>query len=174
MKKLRGILGNALLLVFSVAGLAFMAMPWSATRIWAGGEATDAIDGASVFDAIGQIADADGTSKAALVFYLMFAIIACIVAITSIVSLVGVIIGNKKLNLTFYNRILSLVLLVFGLIAMICSIAAFADVSFVEDIEILGGKNGTEMIAHGGAILPMICGLLALVSAFIAPSKKKS
>lgn len=172
MKKLRGILGNALLLVFSVAGLAFMAMPWSATRIWAGGEATDAIDGASVFDAIGQIADADGTSKAALVFYLMFAIIACIVAITSIVSLVGVIIGNKKLNLTFYNRILSLVLLVFGLIAMICSIAAFADASVVTDV--LGSKNGYEITAHGGAILPMICGLLALVSAFIAPSKKKS
>ena len=172
MKKLRGILGNALLLVFSVAGLAFMALPWSATRIWAGGEATDAIDGASVFDAIGQIADADGTSKAALVFYLMFAIIACIVAITSIVSLVGVIIGNKKLNLTFYNRILSLVLLVFGLIAMICSIAYFADFSFITDT--FGGKSGTETIVNGGAILPMICGALALVSAFIAPSKKKT
>ena len=172
MKKIRGFVGNILLLVFSVAGLAFMALPWSASRMWVAGEASEAVEGSSVFDVLGNIGDASGTSQAALVFFLLFAIFACIVALTSIVSLVGVIIGNKKLNLTFYNRILSLVLLVFGLIAMICSIAYFADFSFITDT--FGGKSGTETIVNGGAILPMICGLLALVSAFIAPSKKKS
>ncbi len=172
MKKIRGFVGNILLLVFSVAGLAFMALPWSASRMWVAGEASEAVEGSSVFDVLGNIGDASGTSQAALVFFLLFAIFACIVALTSIVSLVGVIIGNKKLNLTFYNRILSLVLLVFGLIAMICSIAYFADFSFITDT--FGGKSGTETIVNGGAILPMICGALALVSAFIAPSKKKS
>lgn len=170
MKKLRGILGNALLLVFSVAGLAFMAMPWYAQKIIIGDIVDETTEGLSVFDAIGNIADADPTAKAALAFYLMFAIVACIVALTSIVSLVSVIIGKKSLNLTFYNRILSFVLLVFGLIAMICSIAVFADgLNFG-----ISGIGETETVAHGGAILPMICGLLALVSAFIAPSKKKS
>lgn len=169
MKKLRGILGNALLLVFSVAGLAFMAMPWNAQKTIIGDVVNETKEGLSVFDAIGNIADADPTKKAALAFYLMFAIVACIVALTSIVSLVGVIVGNKKLNLTFYNRILSLVLLVFGLIAMICSVAYFADI-----IRINVGGSGSETVAHGGAVLPMICGLLALVSAFIAPSKKKA
>ena len=171
MKKIRGFVGNILLLVFSVAGLAFMAMPWFATKAWLAGQASEVVEGTSVFDAIGNIADTNSTSKAALAFYLMFAIVACIVAVTSIVSLVSVIIGNKKLNLTFYNRILSGVLLLFGLIAMICSIVAFADATFITDA--IGGKSGYETIAYAGAVLPMICGLLALVSAFIAPSKKK-
>ena len=172
MKKIKGFVGNILLLVFSVAGLAFMAMPWFSTKVWIAGEVSNPVESGSVLDAIGNIADADPTAKAALAFYLMFAIVACIVALTSIVSLVSVIIGKKSLNLTFYNRILSFVLLVFGLIAMICSVAYFADISVVT--EILETKNGTEFTVHGGAVLPMICGLLALVSAFIAPSKKKS
>lgn len=172
MKKIKGFVGNILLLVFSVAGLAFMAMPWASTKLWIAGEVRTTAESTSVFDAIGNISDADPTAKAALAFYLMFAIVACIVALTSIVSLVSVVIGKKSLNLTFYNRILSFVLLVFGLIAMICSVAYFADASMIT--EIAGKKDGIEMVVHGGAVLPMICGLLALVSAFIAPSKKKS
>lgn len=168
---IRGIIANSLLLIFAVAGIAFMAMSWVTLRTWAVGESSQR-DGGSVFEAIKEISNADSTAKVALVFFILFAIVAGVLILTSIVSLVGSIIKNKSLNLTLINRILSFILLVFGLVALICSVVYFTDMTVVAEIG--GIKNGLEFVPNGGAVLPMICGILALIVSFFAPSKKKS
>lgn len=170
MKNIRTIVGNLLLLVFAVAGVAFMAMPWFASRMIVAGEAGDFVSSGSVFEAMGEISNTPDTAKAALAFYIMFAIITCILAVTTIISLVGYFTKKKALDFTFINRILSLVLILFGLIALGCSVGYFADLTVVE--EIFGVKGGVETFVNGGAVAPLVAAILCAVFAYVVPKNK--
>ncbi len=172
MKNIRTIVGNLLLLVFAVAGVAFMAMPWFASRVIAAGEAGDFVSKESVFEAMGDISNTPDTAKSALAFYIMFAIITCILAVTTIISLVGYFTKKKALDFTFINRILSLVLILFGLIALGCSVGYFVDLTNKFTIEISGIKGGTEFFVNGGAVAPLVAAILCAVFAYVVPKNK--
>ena len=166
--KLKGIIGNAIVLLFSVFALAFMALPYSAVTTTLGNNVSR-VEGSSVFEAMGQIADVtDANAKASLVFFLLVAIVACVLIITSIVGIVGAIIGNKKLNMTFINRIVTLVLVALALVAMILAVAYTSSI---------GGGVGSASITSSvsaGSVLPLVFAILAVIGAFVAPTKKKA
>lgn len=154
--KLRGIVGNAIVLLFSVFALAFMAMPMYASKL---------VNSSSVFEAMGDIGSeiynhSFGEMRVALIFFLILAIVACVLIITSIVGLVGAVMGKKQLNMTLINRILSIVLVVLGLLGLIFAVVA------VKDVEAL--------TVSGGSVLPMVFAIFAIIGAFVAPSKKKA
>lgn len=168
--KLMGIIGNAVTMIFAVCALALMALPMLA-QISTIADKTDRTSLDSVFSYMGNVSDADGTSKGALVMFILVAIVASLLIVSAIVGLVGVFMGNKKLNMSLVNKILALVLVVVALVAMILTIAAAADgLNFSGSII----PASTKTVADAGAVLPLVFGLFAVVGAFLTPSKKRS
>lgn len=171
--KLMGIIGNAVTMIFAVCALALMALPMLAQivpDVISGGSKRISLD--SVFSYMGNVSDADGTSKGALVMFILVAIVASLLIVSAIVGLVGVFMGNKKLNMSLVNKILALVLVVVALVAMILTIAAAADGLFNFSSSIIPAS--TKTVADAGAVLPLVFGLFAVVGAFLTPSKKRS
>ena len=169
--KLMGIIGNAVTMIFAVCALALMALPMLA-QISTIADKTDRTSLDSVFSYMGNVSDADGTSKGALVMFILVAIVASLLIVSAIVGLVGVFMGNKKLNMSLVNKILALVLVVVALVAMILTIAAAADGLFNYSSSII--PAATKTVADSGAVLPLVFGLFAVVGAFLTPSKKRS
>lgn len=168
--KLMGIIGNAVTMIFAVCALAFMALPMLA-QVSTIADRTDRTSLDSVFSYMGNVSDADGTGKGALVMFIIVAIVASLLIVSAIVGLVGVFMGNKKLNMSLVNKILALVLVVVALVAMILTIAAAADgLNFSGSII----SASTKTVADAGAVLPLVFGLFAVVGAFLTPSKKRS
>lgn len=166
--KLMGIIGNAVSMIFAVCALAFMALPMLAQivpDVINGGSKRISLD--SVFSYMGNVSDADGTSKGALVMFILVAIVASLLIVSAIVGLVGVFMGNKKLNMSLVNKILALVLVVVALVAMILTIVYASDISKLS-------SAGIEIVADAGTVLPLVFGLFAVVGAFLTPSKKRS
>lgn len=166
--KLMGIIGNAVSMIFAVCALAFMALPMLAQivpDVINGGSKRISLD--SVFSYMGNVSDADGTSKGALVMFILVAIVASLLIVSAIVGLVGVFMGNKKLNMSLVNKILALVLVVVALVAMILTIVYASDISKLS-------SAGIETVADAGTVLPLVFGLFAVVGAFLTPSKKRS
>lgn len=166
--KLMGIIGNAVTMIFAVCALALMALPMLAQitpDVLSGGSKRTSLD--SVFEQIGNISDTDGTKQAALVMFIFVAIIASLLIVSAIVGLVGVFMGNKKLNMSLVNKILALVLVVVALVAMILTIVYASDISKLS-------SAGIETVADAGTVLPLVLGLFAVVGAFLTPSKKRS
>lgn len=166
--KLMGIIGNAVTMIFAVCALALMALPMLALitpDVISGGSTRTSSD--SVFSCMGNVSDADGTGKGALVMFILVAIVASLLIVSAIVGLVGVFMGNKKLNMSLVNKILALVLVVVALVAMILTIV------YASDISKLSGA-GIETVADAGTVLPLVFGLFAVVGAFLTPSKKRS
>lgn len=166
--KLMGIIGNAVSMIFAVCALAFMALPMLAQivpDVISGGSKRISLD--SVFSYMGNVSDADGTSKGALVMFILVAIVASLLIVSAIVGLVGVFMGNKKLNMSLVNKILALVLVVVALVAMILTIVYASDISKLS-------SAGIETVADAGTVLPLVFGLFAVVGAFLTPSKKRS
>lgn len=166
--KLMGIIGNAVSMIFAVCALAFMALPMLAQivpDVISGGSKRISLD--SVFSYMGNVSDADGTSKGALVMFILVAIVASLLIVSAIVGLVGVSMGNKKLNMSLVNKILALVLVVVALVAMILTIVYASDISKLS-------SAGIETVADAGTVLPLVFGLFAVVGAFLTPSKKRS
>ena len=166
-----GIIGNAVTLIFADCALALMALPMLA-QISTIADKTDRTSLDSVFSYMGNVSDADGTSKGALVMFILVAIVASLLIVSAIVGLVGVFMGNKKLNMSLVNKILALVLVVVALVAMILTIAAAADGLFNFSSSIIPAS--TKTVADAGAVLPLVFGLFAVVGAFLTPSKKRS
>lgn len=169
--KLMGIIGNAVTMIFAVCALALMALPMLA-QISTIADKIDRTSLDSVFSYMGNVSDADGTSKGALVMFILVAIVASLLIVSAIVGLVGVFMGNKKLNMSLVNKILALVLVVVALVAMILTIAAAADGLFNFSSSIIPAS--TKTVADAGAVLPLVFGLFAVVGAFLTPSKKRS
>ena len=71
--KLMGIIGNAVTMIFAVCALALMALPMLA-QISTIADKTDRTSLDSVFSYMGNVSDADGTSKGALVMFILVAI----------------------------------------------------------------------------------------------------
>ena len=168
MGKLMGIIGNAVTMIFAVCALAFMAMPMMALITTIGDKSTREA-GSSVFASMGDISDADGTGKGALVMFILVAIVASLLIVSAIVGLVGVFMGNKKLNMSLVNKILALLLVVIALVGMILTIVYCADNSLDAS-----GYGSIKLVADAGAVLPLVFGLFAVVGAFLTPSKKRS
>lgn len=163
--KLRGIIGNGLVMVFAVLALALMALPIMQST----GKTTGITDSLpSVFEYLGYISETDGIGCGTLVMFILVAIFASLLILSSIVGLIGAAIGNKKLNTTVINRILAIVLTLVALIGMILTIAWAAESS--GDI----AGVGVTYTAQAGAVLPLVFGLFATGCAFLTPSKKKA
>lgn len=166
--KLMGIIGNAVTMIFAVCALALMALPMLALitpDVISGGSTRTSSD--SVFSRMGNVSDADGTGKGALVMFILVAIVASLLIVSAIVGLVGVFMGNKKLNMSLVNKILALVLVVVALVAMILTIVYASDISKLS-------SAGIKTVADAGTVLPLVFGLFAVVGAFLTPSKKRS
>lgn len=164
--KLRGIVGNSIVLLFSIFALAFMALPYSAVTM-----TVESIsirrEGMSVFEAMGHIADvSDAAGKTSLVFFILVAVVACVLIVTSIVGLVGAIMGKKQLNMTLVNRVLSIVLVVLALVALITAVVYVSTGN--------GIVSGMKTSVSGGSVLPMVFAIFTVVGAFVATTKKKS
>ncbi len=152
--KLRGIIGNGLILLFSICTLGFMALPMLSVS------STSQSLG-SVFDYMGEASSINNAKyQTAVAFFIIVAIIACVLMITSIIGLVAAIISNKKLNMTLVNRIVTGVMAVFSLIALIVTVAFTGDT--------------IGIVVNAGAIMPLIFSLFTVAGAIIAPSKKKA
>lgn len=165
--KLMGILGNTLTMVFAVLALALMALPMMQV-ITTTGSLSNTEAGPSVFEYLGRMGDVEGITLGALVMFLLVAIFASLLIVSSIVGLVGAIIGNKKLNMTLVNKILALVLVAVALVGLILTI-----VNGVENsVEI--GSTAIKVTAQAGAVLPLVFGLFATGCAFLTSSKKKA
>lgn len=168
--KVMGIIGNAVTMIFAVCALAFMALPMFA-QIATAGDSTKRTSLDSVFSYMGNVSDADGTTKGALVMFIIVAIVASLLIVSAIVGLVGVFMGNKKLNMSLANKILALVLIVVALVGMILTIvAASKGLNFSGSII----PVSTKTVADAGTVLPLVFGLFAVVGAFLTPSKKRS
>ncbi len=166
--KLRGIVGNLIMFVFSTLGLALMALPMYQTITNLVGE-NKTIYSSSVFEYMGYFGDKSMTQNhtIALVFFLLFAIVAAVVMVLSIVGLVGAILGNKKLNMAIVNQALSVALVVLGLLGLIFTVVYISnDIKFITD----DIKNG----ACAGSILPMCMAIFGTVGAFVVPANKKA
>ena len=162
--KLRGIIGNALILLFAVCTLGFMALQMFSLvgkNIITGETVSQSLG--SVFDFMGKISDAtDAKLQASLAFFIIVAILACALMITSIIGLVAVFTNNKKLNMTLVNRILTGVMAGIALIAMILAVAC------TETTEVI------STAVNAGAIMPLVLSLFTVAGAITAPSKKKA
>lgn len=167
--KLMGILGNALTMVFAVLALALMALPMMQSTTRTIGDISQTSSLGSVFENLGQIGEAEGLGLGALVMFLLVAIFASLLIVSSIVGLVGAIIGNKKLNMTLVNKILALVLVAVALVGLILTIVYGAENSLDY-----GDLGSIKIIAQAGAVLPLVFGLFATGCAFLTPSKKKA
>lgn len=168
--KIRGVLGNFAAMVFAVCSLAFMAMPMFAQITTIGeGSGRSSLD--SVFSCMGNVSDANDTYKGALVMFIIVAIIASLLILSTIIGLVGACMGNKKLNTSFISRVLAFVLIVVALVGMILTIVTASNgFSFSGSII----PASTKTVADAGAVLPLVFALLAIICTFIVPSKKKA
>lgn len=166
-RKLMGIIGNTLTMIFAVLALALMALPMVQVTTTAGGiSATEA--GASVFEYLGHIGDFEGVALGALVMFILVAIVASLLIVSSIVGIIGALVGNKKLNMTLVNKILALVLVAVALVGMILTIIYGAENSGEV------GSLAVKITAQAGAVLPLVFGLFATGCAFLTPNKKKA
>ena len=167
--KLRGIVGNVIMIVFAALALSFLALPMVQTigKNILTGEALPAEYGSSVFASMGELGSKGMPNNltAALVFYLLLAIVACVVIVLGVISLVGAILGNKKLNMSIVNQALCVALTLLGLLGII-----FTVLYVNKD---LPASELVKISACAGAILPMCMGLFATVGAFVSPINKK-
>lgn len=163
--KLRGIIGNALILLFSICTLGFMALPMFSVigkNVLTGETVSETLG--SVFDYMGEIGKngMDSKLQGSLALFIIVAILACALMITSIVGLVAVFTKNKKLNMTLVNRIVTALMTVLALVAMILAVAC------TDKSEIV------STAVNAGAIMPLVFSLFTVAGAIVAPSKKKA
>lgn len=99
------------------------------------------------FDLFGYMDWFDGEGLACVVMFLIVLVLSLLLIVSSIIGVTGVLIDNKKLNMTLVNKILSIALTVFALVGMILAIVCD--------------------ICGAGAVCPLVFSALATFSSFI-------
>ena len=93
---------------------------------------------------------------------------ACIVILLGIIDMIGAFAGKKFLNVTFFSRIVSVLLVAFAIVAFI-SIVAYVAQSGIEITE----TSGFDIYRIGtGYIMALVFSVVALLASFVAKTKK--
>lgn len=106
------------------------------------------------FSAFGYMSWFDGETLACIVMFLIVLVLSSLLIVSSLVGVTGVLIDNKKLNMTLVNKILSIALTVFALVGMILAIVCSS--------------------CGAGAVCPFVFAALATFSSFIFSHMKKA
>ncbi len=159
--KIMGIVGNCLLVVFSVLTIGLMGLAMFKSTV-----GQQAFELGSVYDWFEYLGKTGtpGELTTSLVFYILTLVVACVLIVLGVLGLVATLLNKKQLNLTFVSRILTIVLMVFAFVGVVCA-AVYGIHNSVKEV--------MTVSVSAGAILPLCFGLLACLSSFVAPTKKK-
>ena len=156
--KLRGMIGNSILILSSVMMVAFIALPMLVATN--GGPVYSIAQ--SMFNLVAISKDLGTNITYYLVssaFMISFLVFAVSLLILSILSLIGMCKDNIKLNMTIANRAITLIN------AVICSISIIFLVFYHQANEVV-----TTALGYG-LFLEIAAAFLGVVASFVAPSR---
>ncbi len=167
---LRQIIGDAFLVIAGALTLGLMALPYLVVK-------TDfdfgvvQISDTSLGSCYDLITAKDVSNSALLssqIFLILVLAFACIVILLGIIDMIGAFAGKKFLNVTFFSRIVSVLLVAFAIAAFI-SIVAYVAQSGIEITE----TSGFDIYQIGtGYIMALVFSVVALLASFVAQTKK--
>ena len=167
---LRQIIGDAFLIIAGALTLGLMALPYLVvkTSFDLGFTQTSDTSLGSCYDLITAKDVSNSALLSSQIFLILVLAFACIVILLGIIDMIGAFAGKKFLNVTFFSRIVSVLLVAFAIAAFI-SIVAYVAQNGSEFADI----SGFDVYRIGtGYIMALVFSVVALLASFVAKTKK--
>lgn len=167
---LRQIIGDAFLVIAGALILGLLALPFlMAKGVDVGGVISTADTSlGSCYDLITAKDVSNSALLSSQIFLILVLAFACIVILLGIIDMIGAFAGKKFLNVTFFSRIASVLLVAFSIAAFI-SIVAYVAQSGIDFADV----SGFDVYRIGtGYIMALVFSVVALLASFVAKTKK--
>ncbi len=167
---LRQIIGDAFLVIAGALILGLLALPFLMLK---GVDVEGLVSTAdtslgSCYDLITAKDVSNSALLSSQIFLILVLAFACIVILLGLIDMIGAFAGKKFLNVTFFSRIVSVLLVAFAIAAFI-SIVAYVAQNGSEFADI----SGFDVYRIGtGYIMALVFSVVALLASFVAKTKK--